>query len=363
MNETIDEVVRQSQNASPQKRSPHPIMSPKIKSETIPISSPTSKPINAQTFDDDEAAHILVSMAGEKTIPKRKKNKPSATATCPSPSNDSNSAFQSAMSSFPKVSPGVSPLSPTMIHPNPFAMANQIPFFPTPPLFGHMSPPLLTPAVQTSPHEAYQSPPPLTKPKTLAEKKALPPEIMNAPVVKKEKDKENKTDKKDRERERERKEKKSSKLKNKKFKSRKTISDDSSSSEDEKKPKINIKLGSTSKPQIKAQPTPTEKLTVKTTTETKHPIKTLLSPKHNVQNQEELSNKKKRGPKKKVIKEEVKEDKPCIVLRETITVDTGEGDGKVWICPACKGPDDGSPMIGESNYSTKGKVTRSGHTY
>ena len=233
------------------------------------------KPVNAQTFDDDEAAHILVSMASDKTVPKRKKNKPSATATCPSPSNENSSAFQSAMNSFPKVSPGQLPLSPTSSHQNPFSMSNQNPFFPTPPLFGHMSPPLLTPATQTSPHESYQSPPPLTKPKTLAEKKALPPEIMNAPVIKKEnKDKENKTDKKERDRDRDRKEKKSSKLKNKKFKSRKTISDDSSSSEDEKKPKLNIKLGSTSKPQS----TPSEKLSVKTTSESKAPVKTLLSP-------------------------------------------------------------------------------------
>ena len=186
MSETIDEVVRQSQNAllSPHKRSPHS-MSPKVKSEVV------SKPLNTQTFDDDEAAQILVSMAGEKSAPKRKKGKPSASATSSSPSNESNSsAFQSALHSFPKVSPGTSPLSPTL-----FSMSNQNPVFPTPPLFGHMSPPLLTP-MQMSPHESYLPPMPLTKPKTLAEKKALPPEIMNAPFIKKDKDKENKTDKK-----------------------------------------------------------------------------------------------------------------------------------------------------------------------
>ena len=353
MSETIDEVIRQSQTHSPHKRSPHPMMSPKVKSEPIPMSSPN---IKSQTFDDDEAAQILVSMASDKVVPKRKKNKPSSTATCPSPSNESNSIFQSAMSSFPKVSPGTSPLSPTM-----FSISNQNPYFPTPPLFGHMSPPLLTPMQSSPTHGSYTTPPVLTKPKTLAEKKALPPEILNAPVIKKDKDKENKTDKKERERDRDRKERKSVKQqKTKKFKSRKTISEDDSSSEDEKKPKLNIKLGSTSKPVS----TPSDKLSVKTISETKAPAKTLLSPKHNVPIQEDMS-KKKRGPKKRPIKEEVKEDKSCIVIRETITVDTGEGDGKVWICPACKGPDDGSPMIGKSKSGDPIllKTTRSGLKY
>lgn len=58
--------------------------------------------------------------------------------------------------------------------------------------------------------------------------------------------------------------------------------------------------------------------------------------------------------KKEKLKDEVKvhsskkptaENKSCIVIRETIDVDESVDD-KVWICPDCSLPDDGSPMIG-----------------
>jgi hypothetical protein len=72
--------------------------------------------------------------------------------------------------------------------------------------------------------------------------------------------------------------------------------------------------------------------------------------------------KKKRGPKKKIREEAVgtsgypsggesgkagkkDQDKSCKVIRETIVVE----DEKVWICPTCHKPDDGSPMIGKCN--------------
>ncbi|CAG2105073.1 unnamed protein product [Medioppia subpectinata] len=388
MSETIDEVVRQSQSAllSPSaahKRSPHwqptgaaAVGSPKAKAEHRTLSSPSNQSKSdlkasaaaAAVVDDDdeEAAKALVMMFNEKnggssSVTKRgRKHKLSiptasaaaASATSPPPEPDSSparkSAFKSAMSAFPKVSPGASPLSPTM-----FSMTNQVgPQFGTQPMFGQRSPPLLTP-VQSggSPPHQYSGPPPtLTKPKTLAEKKAMPPEIMNAPLVAVKKEKENKTDRKDRDRERDRdrKEKKTQKLvKNKKFKSRKTIStDEDTSSEEEVKPKINIKLGSTGRPKS----TGSDKLSAKSAAavNSKPVVKTPLSPKHNVSNQEDMSSavKKKRGPKKKEKKEEPTEDTSCIVIRETITVDTGEGNGKVWICPECKRPDDGSPMIG-----------------
>ncbi|XP_054163015.1 LOW QUALITY PROTEIN: transcription initiation factor TFIID subunit 3-like [Oppia nitens] len=349
MNDIFDEVVRQSESAlmSPNKRSPYHTMSPKVKTEAI--SSPIQSKHNVHNFDDDEAAKTLVLMAGEKTVSKRKKNKASisvvtsAATACSSPSNDSNSsAFQSAMSAFPKVSPGSSPLSPNMLS------TNQNPFIPTRQLFArgdHSSPPLLTPAVSQSmsTESSYGPPPVLTKPKTLAEKKALPPEIENAPLIKKEKDKENKTEKKEKEKNK-KEDKKSLKQKNKKFKSKAHISDDSSS-EEETKPKINIKLGS----KASVPKAPNDKLAIKTTVESKAPIKTLLSPKHNVQNPEEVPQKKKEDQKrtKDDIKPEIKtKEESCILIRETITVKTEGDSGKVWICPSCKLPDDGSPMIG-----------------
>jgi hypothetical protein len=358
MDAIIDSVIRNSQSAllSPQKHSSHSqqgqklqqSLSPIVKPEPISVSTPKS--LNSQTFDDDEAAKTLVLMAGEKSLTKRKKTKPSSTATISSsgtPLSDNSSAFQSAMSSFPKVSPGVSPLSPTM-----FSMTNQNPFFnpavPTPPLFGHMSPPMQS-SMQTSPHDSYPVPPPLTKPKTLAEKKALPPEIMNQPIVKREKDKENV--RKERSKDRDKFQKQKHKISSKSYKSKRTISEDESSSDDNIKPKINIKLGSTAN--IKP---------VLSTSDSKPSIKSLSSPKH-VSNQEELALKKKRGPKKKFMKEEVKEDKSCTVIRETITVDANEGNEKVWICPACKGPDDGSSMIGKSCQQFELKITRSGGRY
>ncbi|RWS04572.1 hypothetical protein B4U79_15936, partial [Dinothrombium tinctorium] len=39
-------------------------------------------------------------------------------------------------------------------------------------------------------------------------------------------------------------------------------------------------------------------------------------------------------------------DASCTVITETICTGTGENGDKVWICPACKKPDDGTPMIG-----------------
>jgi hypothetical protein len=356
MDAIIDSVIRNSQ-LSPHKQSSHSqqvqklqqSLSPIVKLEPISVSTPKS--LNSQTFDDDEAAKTLVLMAGEKSFEKtkRKKTKPSSTATISSsvtPLSDNSSAFQSAMSSFPKVSPGVSPLSPTM-----FSMTNQNPFFnpavPTPPLFGHMSPPMQS-SMQTSPHDSYPVPPPLTKPKTLAEKKALPPEIMNQPIVKREKDKENV--RKERSKDRDKSQKQKHKISSKSFKSKRTISEDESSSDDNIKPKINIKLGSTAN--IKP---------VLSISDSKPSIKS-LSPMP-VPNLEELALKKKRGPKRKFTKEEIKEDKSCTVIRETITVDANEGNEKVWICPACKGPDDGSSMIGKSCQQFDPKITRSGRRY
>lgn len=39
----------------------------------------------------------------------------------------------------------------------------------------------------------------------------------------------------------------------------------------------------------------------------------------------------------------------CVVITETVGVITGENGEKIWICPTCKLPDDGSPMIGCDN--------------
>lgn len=57
----------------------------------------------------------------------------------------------------------------------------------------------------------------------------------------------------------------------------------------------------------------------------------------------EETKKSPKGMKKEIKK---KKDEDVVTAKEVDDADEEEDDGKVWICPLCKKPDDGSPMIG-----------------
>lgn len=354
MDATIDDVLRQVSAArspvrsplkSPVKRDHSPQMSPSFKNLLSPKEKMFSPPPRSsgsssfgRIFDDDEAAKILVSMSDSKpstpTTPspvisrgrgRPRKPKPESTGLFHDDNmkNNENPFHSPLSSSFPKpfhdAGPTLSPPPSIPGIPSGLSMSmaaaqnkllNPAVGIPTPPLFGHQSFPSSIPGQP----QMGLGLPVINKPKTLAEKKALPPEIQNIDLDKvvhtKQQQQKNKKEKEPKEKG--------------KFKSKKLISDsDSSDSETDKSkmPKINIKLGKgLDKHKEKGQIKDHKK-------EIKH---------------KEDEPKKKRGPKKKV-KDEPKTT-TVTVTTETITIN--EGDEKVWICPSCKRPDDGSPMIG-----------------
>ena len=354
MDATIDDVLRQVSAArspvrsplkSPVKRDHSPQMSSSFKNLLSPKEKMFSPPPRSsgsssfgRIFDDDEAAKILVSMSDSKpttpTTPspvisrgrgRPRKPKPESTGLFRDDNmkNNENPFHSPLSSSFPKpfhdAGPTLSPPPSIPSIPSGLSMSmaaaqnkllNPTVGIPTPPLFGHQSFPSSIPGQP----QMGLGLPVINKPKTLAEKKALPPEIQNIDL-----------DKVVHTKQQQKKNQKEKELKEKgKFKSKKLISDsDSSDSETDKSkmPKINIKLGKgLDKHKEKGQIKDHKK-------EIKH---------------KEDEPKKKRGPKKKV-KDEPKTT-TVTVTTETITIN--EGDEKVWICPSCKRPDDGSPMIG-----------------
>lgn len=263
--------------------------------------SPNKQQKRFQDADRDAAAEILASMS---TITDAHDSRSPVTGKMASPSNNFAPPFVTHRSPMPHFSPLLSPAPP---HGSPLGAST-----PAPP-----------------------------KPfKTLAEKKAMPPlpdEIKLPAVTKEEKRdrKEKKKNKKDRKEKRDRKDKDRDDKKKRK--------------EEKKERKEKEELGGGDIPRLSIK----------------------------FSNDDDDHKKKERKEKKDKhgdIKKEKKDKEKCVVITETVkevverpkkdkdkkskvksepaVVDVGEvpvvedEDGKVWICPSCRKPDDGSPMIG-----------------
>ncbi|RWS28369.1 hypothetical protein B4U80_05840 [Leptotrombidium deliense] len=335
-----------------------------------------SPPANRSQEDDKEAAKILVSLSEEKKAKKSSPKKPTISLNSPPNSTKQQNAnsFQSSFSSnsFPKVSPGTTPLSPTGNLFNPFSnlsTGTPISSVPTPPLFtkgepaAYPKPPVLFKPSSFSPvnrsdsgfessanvygHGAHFENnslnsgiiPPKPPIKTLAEKKALPDITLPLSLPKKERKDKRKKEKTIRD------EKKEKVKKPKKLDVSEEFSDEEVKDEDVVLPKLTVKIsGGTSS----ATPSPSStasstKIVIQGGTP---PISPGIKKDKKIVDDKDKKDKKKRknSLREKALSKSLTDAASCTVITETIS--TGENGGKLWICPACKTPDDGTPMIG-----------------
>ncbi|KAI1296636.1 Transcription initiation factor TFIID subunit 3 [Halotydeus destructor] len=368
--DTINDVISSAMaakspglNASPAPSPPVTVLTPAARKLVPPVpspirnvSSPIRKVIKTEERDEQVAAQILVSMSeGAEGLGREEpifKQRPA-----------DGFGFAKVMSP-----PGA-------------GLPSNVPTFPTPPLFGVSKPqspaPITRPSMGSSfsPFSSHASPAHVFSPgsnqsqsssqkpfKTLAEKKALPPlpvDVENIVIKEEKKSKKRKKEKKDKDKDEKaaKKRRKEEKLASAsgdniprlsiKFSKEKDSKDEK---KEEKKEKKKDKERDREREKDKEREREREKKPIEidkslTQASKKSCILITETIKQTVEHQ---SKKEQHSPALPVVKKEKKEKIPKHKSSKKVP---GEGKepvegGKIWICPTCKKPDDGSPMLG-----------------